>query len=415
MGSRRFAILGRLLAPLASILYDVLRERAELRMNIASRRAIEVKASRIREVSDAAMGRDVLAFWFGESDLPTPDFIREAGARALAQGRTFYTQNLGLPTLRDAIAAYVSDLHGVDLAPGSVAVTSSGVSALMLAMQAILDPGDRVVAVTPVWPNLVQIPRVLGAEVHTERLAPVNGVWSLDLDRLLAALTPETRLLLFNSPNNPTGWRIAPEQQQVLLDHCRRNGTWIIADDVYERLAFDLPGRAAASMLQIAEPGDRLITVNSFSKAWSMTGWRLGWLTAPPGVMAHLPKLVEYNTSCAPEFVQIAGVAALEGGEAAATAARERLQANRDRLLDALNGLAGVRTTRPAGAMYLFFRLEGVTDSMAAALALVEAGLGLAPGVAFDWDEAGWFRWCLASDPVRLMRGVERLEAFLRR
>jgi aspartate/methionine/tyrosine aminotransferase len=398
-------------------------------MNIASRRAIGVEASRIREVADAAMtrqgmdraamdrqdgGPDVLAFWFGESDLPTPQVIREAGARALAEGRTFYTQNLGLPALRQAIATYVGDLHRVALAPESVAVASSGVSALMLAMQAILDPGDRVVAVTPVWPNLVQIPGVLGAKVHAEPLEVRDGVWTLNLERLLAALTADTRLLLFNSPNNPTGWRITPEQQGALLDHCRRLGIWIISDDVYERLAFDLDARAAPSLLRLTEPGDRVVTVNSFSKAWSMTGWRLGWLTAPPELMAHLPKLVEYNTSCAPEFVQIAGITALEQGEDAAREARARLEANRDLLLQALGQLPGVTTTRPEGAMYLFFRLAGVRDTMAGAFALVDAGLGLAPGVAFGWDAPGWFRWCLASDPARLRLGAARLAAFLR-
>lgn len=384
-------------------------------MTLASRRAQAVEASPIREVADAAMGRDVLAFWFGESDLPTPGFIREAGMQALAEGRTFYTQNLGAPALREAIAGYVGDLHGVALQLSSVAVTSSGVSALMVAMQAILDPGDRTVVVTPVWPNLVQIPRVLGADVETFRLEPKNGVWSLDLERLLARLTPDTRLLLFNSPNNPTGWRIEPEQQRALLEHCRRNGTWIIADDVYERLAFDLAGRAAPSMLSIAEPGDRVISVNSFSKAWSMTGWRLGWLTAPQALMGQLPKLLEYNTSCAPEFVQLAGIAALQMGEVAADAARERLQANRDLLVGALGELDGVELTLPRGAMYLFFRLRGVTDTMSTARRLVDAGLGLAPGVAFDVGEEGWFRWCLASDPARLRQGVERLSAFLAR
>jgi aspartate/methionine/tyrosine aminotransferase len=383
-------------------------------MDVASRRALAIEGSRIREISDAAGDRDVLAFWFGESDLPTPAFIRDAGARALAEGRTFYTHNLGLPELRAAIAAYVGDLHRVALSPARVAVTSSGVSALMLAMQAILDPGDRVVAVTPVWPNLLQIPRVLGAEVRTCRLEARDGGWTLDLDRLLALLTPDTRVLLFNSPNNPTGWRISRQDQDVLLAHSRRNGTWIISDDVYERLVFDVAGRAAPSLLPLADPDDRLVTINSFSKAWSMTGWRLGWLTAPAALMAHLAKLVEYNTSCAPEFVQIAGLAALQDGEACVQEARIRLQGARDLLMGALGGLEGVELTLPQGAMYLFFRLAGVTDTMATAHALVGAGLGLAPGPAFDVAQEGWFRWCLASDTDRLLRGVARLEAFLR-
>jgi aspartate/methionine/tyrosine aminotransferase len=249
--------------------------------------------------------------------------------------------------------------------------------------------------------------------VETFRLEPRNGGWTLDLERLISRLTPDTRLLLFNSPNNPTGWRIEAEQQAALLEHCRKLGIWIIADDVYERLAFDVSGRAAPSILKLAELEDRVVSVNSFSKAWSMTGWRLGWFTAPEALMGQLPKLVEYNTSCAPEFVQVAGLSALAYGEAAAEAACERLKANRDLLAGALGELGGVELTQPRGAMYLFFRLAGVADTMATAKRLVDAGLGLAPGPAFDVEEEGWFRWCLASDPERLMRGVERLKAYL--
>ena len=380
-------------------------------------RVLELAGSKIRQVADAAMGREgVLPFWFGESDLPTPQPIREAGARALVEGRTFYTQNLGRPELREAIAAYLARLHGQVFEASRVAVTSSAVTGLMLVMQAILDPGDRVVCVTPVWPNLFEIPKVLGAQVTTVPLRVRNGVWRLDLDRLLDALTPDTRLLLVNTPNNPSGWVIRPEEQAAILEHCRRRGIWVIADEVYERLAFDLPGGRAPSFLTRAEPGERLVGVNSFSKAWSMTGWRLGWLVAPAELMADLAKLIEYNTSCPPDFVQSAGVTALELGEPMVEEARLRLVSNRDRLLDALMGMEGVQAPRPEGAMYQFFRIEGVDDTVALARTLVtEAGLGLAPGAAFGDDfQDGWLRWCLATGPERLEQGIERLTGFLR-
>lgn len=373
-------------------------------------------ASKIRQVADAAMGRpDVLPFWFGESDLPTPELIRAAGAEALAQGRTFYTQNLGAPPLREAVAAYLDRLHGQAFNAGRVAVTSSAVSGLMLAMQTIVDPGDKVVVVTPVWPNLFEIPKVIGGRVETCALQVENGVWRLDLDRLLATVTPDTRLLLLNSPNNPTGWIIQPEEQDAILAHCRRLGVWVIADDVYERLAFDLPGGLAPSFLTRAEPEDRLIGVNSFSKAWSMTGWRLGWLYAPDALIAQLAKLIEYNTSCPPDFVQAAGVAALEQGEAIVEAARLRLKANRDRLLNALSELDGVQTPRPDGAMYQYFRIEGAGDTVEFARRMVaEAGLGLAPGAAFgEGFEDGWFRLCFATEPAKLEEGITRLRRFL--
>lgn len=382
----------------------------------ARERVLELAGSKIRQVADAAMGRDgVLPFWFGESDLPTPQPIREAGAKALAEGKTFYTQNLGRPELRQAIAAYLSRLHGQAFEASRVAVTSSAVTGLMLVMQAILDPGDRVVCVTPVWPNLFEIPKVLGAEVATVPLRVENGVWRLDLDRLLDALTPDTRLLLVNTPNNPSGWVIQPEEQAAILAHCRKHGIWVIADEVYERLAFERPGGCAPSFLTQAEPGDRLVGVNSFSKAWSMTGWRLGWLVPPAELIADLAKLIEYNTSCPPDFVQSAGVTALELGEPMVEEARLRLLANRDRLLDALNGIDGVQAPRPEGAMYQFFRVEGFDDTVAFARRLVaEAGLGLAPGAAFGDDFAdGWLRWCLATSPERLEQGIERLTGFL--
>ncbi len=376
-----------------------------------------LSASRIREVANAGLGRDdVLPFWFGESDQPTPAFIREAAAQALTEGRTFYTSNFGRQPLRAAIADYVGALHGIAIGDDRVAVTNSGVSALMLASQLVVEPGDRVVAVTPLWPNLVEIPRILGATVVRVPLRVVDQRWALDVDHLLASLTPGTRALLLNSPNNPTGWTIEAEQQRAILDHCRKLGIWIIADDVYERLVFRKDLTAAPSFLKIGTPEDRIIGVNSFSKAWRMTGWRAGWLLVPPTALADLGKLIEYNTSCAPDFVQDAALVALTHGEASVQSLHAELLAARSVLVEGLRAMPGVDVPETDGAMYAFLRLQGHDDSLALAKRLVaEAGLGLAPGSAFGPEGEGWLRWCYAAAPAKLQEGLARFQRFLAR
>ena len=375
----------------------------------------ELPGSKIREVANAGLGRsDVLAFWFGESDEVTPDFVREAAQRSIAAGETFYSHNLGLPELREALAGYTTALHG-PVGAERIAVTSSGVNALMLAMQALAGAGDEVVAVVPVWPNLTAQPQILGATVTRVPLKVVGGAWRLDLDALLAAVTPRTRVLLVNAPNNPTGWTLERAEQQALLEHCRRTGTWIVADEVYERIYFRDGARCAPSFLDIATPDDRLVVVHSFSKSFLMTGWRLGWMVAPAPLVEALGKLIEFNTSCAPVFIQRAGVAALGGAQDFVPGLIGRLKACRDTLLPALAALPGVSVATPDGGMYAFFRVEGQDDSLAFAKRLVaEAGLGLAPGVAFGPEAEGWLRWCFASrDPARLDAGVRRLAAAL--
>ena len=376
---------------------------------------LALRSSRIRDVANAAMGRsDVLPFWFGESDRATPEPIRRAAARALEEGRTFYTHNLGRVDLREALSAYLGRLHGVEVGAERLAVTSSGVSALMITAEALLSPGDRVVVVDPVWPNVAEIPKIMGAQVATVPIAPAGGRFALDLDRLLDALTPDTRALFLNSPNNPTGWTLPAGHRAAILERCRRNGTWLIGDDVYERLAFDAP--TAPSFLPLAEPGDRVVSANSFSKAWRMTGWRLGWLVAPPELVERLGVLLEYNTSCAPDFVQAAAIVALQEGEPYVAELGAELASARGRLLTALNALPGVEAPWPDGGMYAFFRLAGCGDSLSLAKRLVEeAGLGLAPGSAFGDDGEGWLRWCFAAAPGKLDEGLKRLAGFLER
>ena len=380
---------------------------------------LNLEESKIREVANAGMGRDdVLPFWFGESDEVTPEAVRAAGIASLQAGETFYSHNLGLPQLRQAVARYASGLHG-EVAVDRLAITSGGVNALIVAMQALIDAGDEVVAITPVWPNLTAQPRILGAQLRCVPLQPdAEGAWQLDLPTLLAAITPRTRLLVLNSPNNPTGWTLSVGEQQAILAHCRQTGTWILSDEVYERLYYrgDTASGAAPSFLDIARPDDRLVVVQSFSKAFLMTGWRLGWLVMPSAMTPHVGKLLEFNTSCAPVFVQRAALVALEQTEAITPRIVAHLKGCRDALVPLLQAMPGVRTSAAPGGMYAFLRIAGHVDSLQLAKRLVaEAGLGLAPGIAFAPESEGWLRWCFASrDTARLQQGVDRLLGWLR-
>jgi aspartate/methionine/tyrosine aminotransferase len=403
---------------------------------------VAMQSSRIREVANAALkSPDVLPFWFGESDEVTPAAVRDAAARSLERGETFYGHNLGLIELREALAQYTAGFH-----PGNyserIAVTTSGVNALMLATQLLAGAGDEVVAVVPVWPNLTQQPMMMGAHVKRVAIAPdARGVWQLDVQALLRAITDKTKVVLVNSPNNPTGWTLNTDQQRALLEHCRRTGTWLVADEVYERMWFGggLPvaeppqggqsprgtrtegelgaNRCAPSFLDLADSTDRLIVVHSFSKSFLMTGWRLGWMVVPEGgALAQIGKLIEFNTSCAPEFVQHGGLAALALGDHFVDGLVQRLRACRDLLLSRLQQLPGVTVAVPPGGLYAFLKIEGQHDSLALAKRLVaDHGLGLAPGIAFGPEGEGWLRWCFASrDPERLNRGVDRLAQALK-
>ena len=377
---------------------------------------LNLAESRIREVANAGMGRsDVLAFWFGESDEVTPDVIRQAAIASLQKGETFYSQNLGLPELRHAVAEYMSALHG-PIWLDRLAITSGGVNALMLAVQQLVDAGDEVVAVTPVWPNLTAQPAIMGAHLRCVPLTPRDGQWQLDMDALLSAVTSQTKLLIVNAPNNPTGWTLTRQEQEQILDHCHQTGTWILADEVYERLYYEPSANGCApSFLDIAAPDDRLVVVHSFSKSFLMTGWRLGWLVMPPDMTPQISKLIEFNTSCASVFTQRAGIAALHHTHEITPSVVAHLKLCRDTLIPLLQAVPGVQVAPARGGMYAFFKLAGHPDSLQTAKRLVlEAGLGLAPGEAFAPEAQGWLRWCFASrDLQRLVQGVDRLQRWL--
>ncbi len=381
-----------------------------------------LEESKIREVANAGLGREgVLPFWFGESDEVTPEFIRQAAIDSLQEGDTFYSHNLGLPALREAVAQYASKLHAPSAQPitsDRIGITAGGVNALMLACQTLIDAGDEVVVVTPVWPNLTAQPLIMGAKLRCVSLAPDRqGAWQLDLHKLLDAVTSSTKLLVLNAPNNPTGWTLSSAEQEAILAHCRKTGTWILADEVYERLYFggDTANGCAPSFLDIATPQDRVITVGSMSKSFLMTGWRVGWLVMPIGMSAQVGKLIEFNTSCSPVFIQKAAALALQRTAEVTPRIVAHLHQCRDRLITLLQAVPGVRVAASPGGMYAFFQMEGHTDALHTAKRLVlEAGIGLAPGNAFAPEAEGWLRWCFASkDLLRLDEGVQRLRAWL--
>lgn len=346
-------------------------------------------------------------------DLPTPAFIGTAATAALQAGHTFYTYKAGLPELRATIADYLTGLHRCPVGPERVLVTSSAMTALMLMAQSLIDPGDNLVIVAPVWPNIAAAVTIMGGEPRLLSLDPLpGGGWRLDLARLFAACDERTRGIFVNSPANPTGWIISAEQIAALLAFARRRGLWLIADEVYSRIAYG--NHAAPSFLDQADPDDRLIAVNSFSKTWAMTGWRLGWMTVPPDLLQQLEKLVEFNTSGSPTFLQHAGVAAIREGEPFIASFVARCGAARDLAIDRLRAYRRVEVARPEGAFYAFFRVAGMTDRLAFAKeALHQAKVGLAPGSAFGPMGEGYIRLCFARDPQQVGEAIERLRPLL--
>jgi len=374
----------------------------------------DLPASRIGEISALGMGDPaVIPLWYGEGDLPTPEFIGAAATVALAAGRTFYTYKAGLPELRSAIAEYLTKLYARPTATERIVVTSSGMNALMLVAQALVDPGDNVVIIAPVWPNIAAAVSIMGGEPRLVPLDPLpGGGWRLDVERIFAACDARTRAIFVNSPSNPTGWVISTAEIEALLAFARRHGLWLIADEVYGRIVYG--NRPAPSFLDRAAPEDRLIVVNSFSKNWAMTGWRLGWMTIPPDLLPVIEKLVEFNTSGSPTFLQHAGIVAIREGEEFIARFVARCRAARDVTIDALQACRRVEVARPEGAFYAFFRVDGITDSLAFAKeALARTKIGLAPGSAFGPMGEGYLRLCFARDPQLIAEAVDRLRPLL--
>ncbi len=379
--------------------------------------ALAVPYSRIRELAEIAMGMDgVYKLYFGESNIPTPEFIKRAAQKAMADGYTFYTENAGLPSLRKTLAQYYADLHGVELDPASeITVTASGVQALSVGLRCMVDPGDEALVLTPNWPNGAAIIQMSHGVVKEIPQPLVGGRYEIDFDALERAVTPRTKLLLYTSPSNPLGWVATERDQERLLEFTRRHGLWLMADEVYERLVYsDPPKKTVPSILKKCTREDAVVVVQSFSKAYCMTGWRVGWLVARKDLSRRATQLNEFYISHAPSFAQRAGETALVWGEDGVKQMVARLRENRDFCLSALKKMPGVTTPAPEGAFYVFPKIEGVTDSFDfCKKLLLETHVGLAPGVAFGSGGEGSVRICYASEKMILEEAMARLKLFM--
>jgi aspartate/methionine/tyrosine aminotransferase len=366
--------------------------------------------SGIVEVANYARGRDgLIPLFVGEGDTPTPSFICEAATRALAAGETFYTWQRGIPPLREALARYHTALYGRTFSPEEFYVTGSGMQAIQIVLAMIAGAGDEVIIPTPTWPNAAAATGIIGARAIEVPMSFGNDGWSLDLDRLAAAITNKTRALFIVSPNNPTGWTATTAELSALLALARRRGLWIVADETYARFWYG-GGARAPSFFDVMEPEDRILFVNTFSKNWAMTGWRVGWIVAHPSLGQVIENMIQYATSGVAQFMQRAAVTALDRGESFVAHMVERARRGRDITCDALRTTGRVRFAEPQGAFYLFFSVEDVPDARRLALQLVDkANVGLAPGTAFGAGGERFMRLCFARSAEQLGMAMERL------
>jgi aspartate/methionine/tyrosine aminotransferase len=374
--------------------------------------ALRVPHSRIRELAEIAMSMD------GVSNLPTPEYIKRAAQKAMADGFTFYTENAGLPSLRRGLARYYQELHGLDLDPASeIVITASGVQALNVGIRCVLDPGDEALVLTPAWPNGSSNVAMANA-VPIEIPHPLVGDrYQIDFAALEHAVTPRTRMLLYTSPSNPLGWVATIDEQRQLLEFARRHKLWLMADEVYERLNYTgpKPTSPAPSILKLATRDDAVIVVQSFSKTYCMTGWRLGWLVARRDLCARATQLNEFIISHAPSMAQRAAETALLWGENALCEMLVRLKQNRDFCLAALSKMPGVTVPKPDGAFYLFPKIAGASDSFDfCKRLLMDTKVGLAPGVAFGAGGEGSVRICYAAELQIVQEAMARLSMFLK-
>lgn len=355
---------------------------------------------------------EVIGMFAGEPDVPTPDFICDAAAKAMKEGKTFYTPNRGIAPMKEAIADYLRMLYGVEVPEHRIALTPSGMSAVMLIAQATVEKGDNVVAVTPSWPNILRAMQICGAEAREVAMTPGNAGWSLDLDKLMATCDARTKVIYLASPGNPTGWMIPREDAERLLAFARARGIAILSDEVYHRLVYDRD--RAFSFLDIARPTDPVFVVNSFSKAWAMTGWRLGWIVYPEGMKDAFEKLIQFNTSGAPEFLQWGAIAAMKHGEDFVKFFTERCRQGRELVNARLGRMPRVRNIPNQGSFYAMFSVDGVTDTLTfCKRAVVEAKIGMAPGTSFGRGSEQYVRLCYAKSQEMLTEAMDRLERFV--
>jgi aspartate/methionine/tyrosine aminotransferase len=359
----------------------------------------------------------IIPLWAGEGNLLTPEAFCRPAMESLAKGETFYTWQRGIPELREALARYHSRHFGRDFSPENFFVTGGGMQAIQTAIQMIAGDGDEIIIPTPAWPNYAGPLRLQGSRPVEVPMEFRNGTWSLDFDRLFKAIGPRTKAICFNSPSNPLGWTASREDLIAIRDACRKHGLWILGDEVYSRFHYGAAGsQRAPSFLDVCDTEEQLLLTNTFSKNWAMTGWRVGWLQAPKVLGPVIERYIQYNTSGTAVFLQRGCVAALDEGDDFISAQVEKARANRDLVVKALREFPEIRFQVPDGAFYLFFSLEGMTDSLATALRIIdEANVGFAPGGTFGPGGEGHLRMCFLRDEDKLREGLSRFAQWLRK
>ena len=349
---------------------------------------------------------------YGESDIPTPEFICRAACDAMRAGHTFYTHTAGYPELRDAIAKKVFELHGVTYRSSEVMTTVGASMAIFTAIRACVGPGDNAVILSPAYAIFSNAVIMAGGEPRPVPLMRAGKRFSLDVDRVRRAIDRGTRMLVVNSPSNPTGWVSTTDEQQALYELAEQHDLMILSDEVYERLVFDRP--VAPTFANVAVNKNRLIVVNSFSKTYNMTGWRLGWAQSTERTIRLMYKAAEFMSSNAAAMVQQGGIVALRDGEQYVHELRQHYARRRALVVDALSSIPRVTLPDPEGAFYAFMRIDGLRDSAAFATDLLrETGVALAPGIGFGEAGQGYIRLCFAARDKALSEALARFRTFM--
>jgi aspartate/methionine/tyrosine aminotransferase len=379
--------------------------------NLGTEGAFEVLAQ--ANLLEAA-GRDIIHLEIGEPDFPTPDSIVEAAVDALHQGYTHYTPASGLTETRAAVAAFVSRRLGVAVDGREVVIVPGSKNVLLFTLLACVDPGEEVIFPDPGYPAYGSLVEFLGAKPVPIRLREDRS-FRMDIAELESLITPKTRLLIVNTPQNPTGGVLTAEDVQQIARLAVERDLLVVCDEIYSQIVY---GFEHVSLL--AQPGmrERTILMDGMSKAYAMCGWRLGYAVAPAELAARMDTLMINSASCAASFAQIAMIEALVSPEAAAAVSRmvKEFEVRRDVLVDGLNEIPGVRCLRPEGAFYVFPNIEGtgLDDRELADGLLQEAGVAVLSGRAFGQGGAGHLRLAYANSQANLLRALDRIDGYVR-
>jgi aspartate/methionine/tyrosine aminotransferase len=358
-----------------------------------------------------AAGRSIIHLGIGEPDFDTPANISRAAEVALAEGHTHYGPPAGLPSFRALIAKTWKAKRGLTCEAANVVVTPGAKPILFFAMLATLEPGDEVLIPSPAFPTYGSVAEFLGARVVPVPLLPERG-FDVDLDALKARLTSRSRMLVLNSPHNPTGGVIPRATLEALAALAQRHDLWVVSDEIYQAMAYDGESPSIATLPGMAE---RTVVVDGFSKTYAMTGWRLGFGVMPEALAKHMTALMNNSNSCTATFVQMAGEAALTGPQDEVTAMLAEFRARREVIVDGLNAIPGVTCARPAGAFYAFPHLScgGLTSVQLADQLLEQAGVVTIPGTGFGAGGEGHLRLSYANSRENLREGLRRMAEHL--